>query len=133
LARAVATDAELLPPEYRDLVYGRGVLLLWIGVLGGPVVWALDLQVSYWLVYRACHTSNMTPLYTETIVALGLCAVPFVIAWRMFKRFPHAHPNGGHADDRTRFLAIVGMGLSVLSFVALVAAAIPRLVLAPCP
>ena len=126
-------DAELLPPERRDLVYGRGLLLLWIGVLGGPLVWAGDLQVAYWLVYHACHTNNMVPLYIETLLVLALCAVPFVIAWRMFQQFPAADRKGGRPDDRAHFLAMAGMGLSVMFFVVLLAAAVPRLVLTPCP
>ena len=130
---AVAVDAELLPPERRDLVYGRGLLLLWIGVLGGPLVWAGDLQVAYWLVYHACHTNNMVPLYIETLLVLALCAVPFVISWRMFQQFPAADRKGGRPDDRAYFLAMAGMGLSVMFFVVLVAAAVPRLVLTPCP
>jgi hypothetical protein len=130
---ALAADAELLPPDQRDLVYGRGLLLLWTGVLGGPIVWAGDLQVAYWLVYHACHTNSMAPLYIETVLAIALSLLPFGIAWRMFRHFPGADRHGGHADDRARFLAIAGMGLSALFFVALVAAAVPRLVLMPCP
>jgi hypothetical protein len=130
---AVAVDAELLPAEVRELVYGRGLLLLWVGLLGGPVVWALDLQVAYWLVYHACHTNNMVPLYVETVLAMTLCVVPFVVALRMYRRFPEANRQGQHADDRARFMALTGMGLSVLFFVVLIAAAVPRLVLTPCP
>ena len=130
---AVAADAELLPPERRQAVYGRGLVLLWIGVLGGPLVWAADLLGAYWLVYHVCHTNSMVPLYLETVLALALCVVPFVIAWRMWRQFPDAHRKGGQADDRARFLAMAGMGLSVMFFIVLVAAAVPRLVLTPCP
>ena len=130
---ALATDAELLPPDARDRVYGRGLVRLWMGVLGGPFVWAADLQVAYWLVYHACHTGSMVPLYVETVLALVLCAVPFAVAWRMFRQFPAGEDGGGQADDRGRFMAIAGMGLSVMSFIVLVAAAVPRLVLTPCP
>ncbi len=130
---AVARDAEQLAPELRDLVYGRGLLLLWIGVLGGPLVWAGDLQAAYWLVYHACHTNNMVPLYLETLVAMALCVVPFLISWRMLHRLPEAYRKGGQADDRARFMAISGLGLSVMFFIVLVAAAVPRLILTPCP
>jgi hypothetical protein len=130
---AVAPDAELLAPDVRDRVYGRGLLLLWIGVLGGPLVWAADLQVAYWLVYHACHTNSMMPLYVETVVAMALCSVPFAVAWRMFRQFPAGDDGGGQAHDRARFMAISGLGLSVMSFIVLVAAAVPRLVLTPCP
>ena len=130
---AVAADAELLPPERRDLVYGRGLLLVWIGVLGGPLVWACDLQVAYWLVYHACHTNNMLPLYVETLLLMALCVVPFVISWRIFRQFPAADRQGGQPEDRARFLALAGLGLSVMFFIVLAAAAVPRLVLTPCP
>jgi hypothetical protein len=130
---AVAPDAELLAPDLRDRVYGRGLLLLWIGVLGGPLVWAADLQVAYWLVYHACHTNSMMLLYVETVLAMVLCAVPCAIAWRMFRQFPQGEDGGGQADDRARFMAITGVGLSLMSFIVLIAAAVPRLVLTPCP
>jgi hypothetical protein len=64
---------------------------------------------------------------------LALCVVPFVISWRMFQQFPAADREGGQPDDRARFLALAGLGLSVMFFVVLLAAAVPRLVLTPCP
>jgi hypothetical protein len=129
----VATDAERLPPAYREAVYGRGLLLLWIGVLGGPLVWLLDLQVAYWLVYRACHTNSMVPLYVETVLAAALAVVPVAIAWRMLQRFPDADRTGGQPDDRARFMALSGVGLGVLFFIVVLASAVPRVVLTPCP
>jgi hypothetical protein len=129
----VATDAERLRPAYRDAVYGRGLLLLWIGVLGGPLVWLLDLQVAYWLVYRACHTNSMMLLYMETLLAVVLGAVPVMIAWRMLQRFPEADRTGGQPDDRARFMALAGIGLAVLFFATVLASAVPRFVLTPCP
>jgi hypothetical protein len=129
----VATDAEWLPPGYREAVYGRGLLLLWLGVLGGPLVWVLDFQVAYWLVYRACHTNTMFPLYAETVLALLLAVAPIVLAWRMLQRFPDADRTGGQPDDRARFMALTGIGLSVLFFIVVLASAVPRVVLTPCP
>jgi hypothetical protein len=129
----VATDAERLPADYRDAVYGRGLLLLWVAVLGGPIVWLLDLQVAYWLVYRACHANSMVPLYVETVLAAALGAGQIIVAWRMVQRFPDADRTGGQPADRARFMALGGLGLSVLFFVIVLASAVPRFVLTPCP
>jgi hypothetical protein len=129
----IATDAERLPPEYRDAVYGRGLWLLWLAVVGGPLVWAFDLLTAYWLVYHVCHTGNMLPLYVETVVALALGLAVIVLAWRMLSRFPDAHRSGAQPGDRARFMAATGIGTSVLFFLIVLAAAVPRVVLTPCP
>ena len=116
-----------------DPVVATDAERLWIGVLGGPLVWLLDLQVAYWLVYRACHTNSMMLLYTETLLAVVLGAVPVMIAWRMLHRFPEADRTGGQPDDRARFMALAGIGLAVLFFATVLASAVPRFVLTPCP
>ena len=129
----MALDAEQWPEPLRGRAYGRGLVALSAGVFGGPVIWFADQQVAYWLVYHACHTNNMVPLYLETLVAMALCVVPFLISWRMLHRLPEAYRNGGQTDDRARFMAISGLGLSIMFFIVLVAAAVPRLILTPCP
>ena len=103
-------------------------------MLGGPLVWAGDLQVAYWLVYHACHTNNMVPLYLETAGGHGALrgAVPDLVAdaARGFQRRTEraGRPTIARASSRSS-----GLGLSVMFFIVLVAAAVPRLVLTPCP
>jgi hypothetical protein len=129
----IARDAEELPPAPREQVYGRGLLWLVIAVFAGPIVWFLDLQIAYMLVYHACHTRNLAPLYVETILAMALVAGGISLSWRLLSRFPDADQHGGQPEDRARVMAFAGLGLGVLFFVVLIAAAVPRFVLDPCP
>lgn len=128
-----AADYEKLPAAAGELVYGRGLLVLWLLVFTGPLVWLLDLEVAYLLVYRGCHTRNLLPLYLESGAALALVAGAGVWSLVWLRRFDGASLSGGQADDRARFLAIAAIGLCALFLVVLTAAAIPRFVLDPCP
>jgi hypothetical protein len=128
----LVVDAERLPPERRECLYGRGLFWLWLVLLAGPLVWALDLQIAYLLVYRACHTRNPAPLYIETVVALAAVVAAAWTARRMLNWYPGADLEGGQADDRSRLLVVIAIGLNVLFFTVLAAAAVPRFTLDPC-
>jgi len=129
----MALDAEQWPEPLRDRAYGRGLLALSAGVFGGPVIWFADQQVAYWLVYHACHTQSLFWLYVETIVAIALAASCVWVAWRTLAWFPEADGSGAQPDDRSHFVSWVGLGLSSLATLVIIAAALPRFVLHPCP
>jgi hypothetical protein len=106
---------------------------LWIGLLGGPIAWLLYLQVSYTLAPSACIAGNKNVLAIATIIALiATLAITFV-SWRAW----HASGANSVTDEggvlgRSRFMALSGLGISVLSVLLVVASAIPIIVLGAC-
>jgi hypothetical protein len=129
----MALDAEEWPSPLRQRAYGRGLVTLYTGVFGGLMVWFADQQVAYWLVYHACHTQSLFWLYVETVIAVGLAASCAWVAWRTLAWFPDAEASGAQPGDRSRFLSWVGLGLSSLATLVIIAAALPRFFLHPCP
>jgi hypothetical protein len=105
---------------------------LWAGVLGPPVVFLSDLGISYGVANWACSSGQKWVLDVVTLAALGLIIVAAVGSRRRLREAQGADTQGGHAEDRRRFMAAAGL-LSCLFFaVAVLSFALPRLVLHPC-
>jgi hypothetical protein len=114
---------------------GEGVgaaLVLWAGILGPPVVFLVDLTLSYALAYWACSSGHRVVLDLVTLCALAIVFLCGWNAWRLLEGSPGADPQGGHRGDRTRFMAQVGLLTSALFTLAVLAFAVPRLVIGPC-
>jgi hypothetical protein len=105
----------------------------WSGVLGGPVIWLIFLQANYMLAPSACLSQNKTMLAIVTVVAFfGTLASAFA-AWRAWHRAgATAHTEDGDAAGRSRFMALSGIGLSVLFAFVVLASAIPIVFLGAC-
>ncbi len=109
-------------------------LALWTGILGPPIVWYADLTISYPLVYHACQSGSMLWLHVVTALALLLVAGSGLTAWSCLQAVPADAPTqGGWPVDRGRFMALVGLASTALFALAVVAQAIPRWILGPCP
>jgi hypothetical protein len=54
----------------------------WIGILGGPLVWLVFLQLNYMLAPSACLSQNKVMLGIVTVVALFGTVAPAFAAWR---------------------------------------------------
>jgi hypothetical protein len=115
----------------RETTLGRTHVPYWIAVLGPPLVWFADLTIGYPLVYLACESGAMWPLYALTAIDLLLVAA---LGWLARRCLREAHlPRGeGRPADSRLFLARMGLLSSALFFLAIVAFAIPRLMLRPC-
>jgi len=114
-------------------------LTLWIGVLAGPVAWALDLGVSYAIVQWTCGTQHTIVLHLVTLTTLGLIVGGGVAAWRAFEisRGAAADPHGelrGHVVHvaREHFMAVWGLLSCAFFAVVVVATSIPSWVLNAC-
>jgi hypothetical protein len=105
----------------------------WIGVLGGPIVWLIFLQVNYMLAPSACLSQNKTMLGIVTIVALfGTIGSAFA-AWRAWHQAgATSHTEEGGSIGRSRFMALSGIGLSALFALVVLASAIPIIFLGAC-
>jgi hypothetical protein len=110
-----------------------GLLALWSGVLIAPMAFLSNLQVNYTLTQKLCPGGHTSLLHLMTIIFLLIAAGGGLIAWRNWGRAGLVAPDES-ADDlvRNRFLGSVGLMLSALSFLIILAQWIPQFIFNPC-
>jgi len=107
--------------------------LLWAGLLGGPFMFLLNLQLNYMLVSIACQSGKNTMLH---VVALGCLILTFAaaaVAWKLWHTsgadWPADTPG---ATSRTRFMSFWGVLTNCLFLFAGIALWLPAFILNPC-
>jgi hypothetical protein len=127
-------SAELtIPHEGPSIAKGRA-WALWIGVLGPPAVWGLQMQINYALVPRLCRTDAYWLTHLCSGAALVLAAVATLLAWREFRRLRDEEP-GARGDQWAawpRFMAVLGLMTGTLFCLLIVAQALPSFFINPC-
>jgi hypothetical protein len=116
--------------------------LLWIGTLVPPIAFLADLLARYTLVGPTCEAKDKLVLHLVTAAAFLVCAVPALLAWRAWRRMQAGEgERGGEggpavwrspALSRSHFLALAAAGLGAFCALAILANAVPGLVLGPC-
>ncbi|MFU8871780.1 hypothetical protein [Micromonospora sp. SL4-19] len=119
-----------------------GGLLLWYGVLGGAVAWAVHLLAAWSMDELVCATGSQSisvlPLWQAVglaVVVPGLVAVgSLVVAALAWRRTAAAQAAGttGRAYDRSRMLAVLGVWANLLFIAIIVLGGIAVLVFPPC-
>src|SRR5690242_10115527 len=67
---------------------------LWFGVLTGPALWGVQLQLTYMLVPWICqHQNRHFLLHVVTLVCAALAALCALLCWR------YLHPPGRVGDE----------------------------------
>jgi hypothetical protein len=108
-------------------------LLLWGGLFAGPVAFLLNLQVSYMLVPWACSTGHHFVLYLAMLGASLISALGGLGAWRGWQQMGKGWPDGsGGTGSRNRFMAVMGITLSIFFLLIILAQGIPNFILNPC-
>jgi hypothetical protein len=115
-----------------DLKEGVGVGELWAGVLVGPTAMLIQLQTNYALVPWACGTGHTWPLHLVSLVALIVTVIPGFLAYRIWRRFARLHEDGGGVPARSRFMAAVGVLISLLMAAVILAQWLPVFIHHPC-
>jgi len=111
----------------------RGIALLWIGGLAGPLAWFLHQQVSYGLATLNCAATATLVLHAMTAVALLIALAGAGIAWMSWRRTGGEWPARSDGTvARSRFMALGGLLLSALFFLVIVAQGLPNFFLSPC-
>lgn len=112
----------------------RREALLWVVVFAGPVLWIIHLALIYPLVPLACNMGwGDWPFHLATVLTgLGTLGA-VVLAWRLLssRSAAPAVPDGA-LQQRQRFMAFVGVVLSMLFFIVIIAEGFPVLLLSPC-
>lgn len=102
-------------------------------MLAAPIAWLLELQLHYMLVPWACLTGEHFVLHLITIGALLIAALGGALAWQGWRQSGRVWPDGsGGVAPRSRFMAVMGLLLSLLFFFVILAQGIPIFVLNPC-
>lgn len=114
-----------------DLKAGAGVGELWAGVLVGPTAMLMQLEINYALVPWACGTGHTWPLHVVSLVALVVTVVAGMLAYRIWGRLSTDEDSGG-ALARSRFMAAVGVLISLLMALVIVAQWLPVFFHSPC-
>jgi hypothetical protein len=87
----------------------------WAGVLGGPLAWFASQQVSYMLVPWACHGGPLIAIHLANLGALAVVGLAGAFAWRDWRSAGrHISDEDAPPEGRQRFLGLVGLTLSGL-------------------
>jgi hypothetical protein len=93
-------------------------VLLWPMLVLGPFVWFINLEASFAWAPLTCAGHGKGPLYVMTAVSLALTAASGLFFWTRW--------------NERRIFAIGGIALSVLFVLAIVAQAIPTVMMGGC-
>jgi hypothetical protein len=123
----VGTDA------VKDFKEGAAPAALWAGVLAGPLATLTQLQVNYALVLWACGAGREWALHLVSLLALLVTAAGGLLSWRNLRRAGGGwEEEGAGVLPRSRFMAVVGVLISVLISLVVIAQWIPIFVYGPC-
>jgi hypothetical protein len=111
----------------------RGLALLWAAMLLPFAAWGLDELVGYALVKPVCAGGHQVLLTALSAAMLAMIVAGGWIAWSCLAR---TRRNGTADVDvrvaRSRFMALVALGVNVLIGLLIVTAAVPPFVLPRC-
>ena len=117
----------------REFKEGAGPGLLWAGVLTGPLAALVQLQTNYALVLWACGAGQTWALHLVALAALLLAAGAGALSLRNWRKTGGGWDDGGAGvAARSRFMSVVGMFVSVISALVIIAQWIAVFVYDPC-
>ena len=117
-----------------DLRSAEGTISLWAGVLGSPIAWAIQFELTYMLVPWVCTHHNRWLLPLLHIAFLALSVLGGVVSWRDWQRVGQTMPHSQDEETvgRTRFLAALGVMSAALFSLLIVAQLAASFFLDPC-
>jgi hypothetical protein len=128
------TDRYPTPEELRSHIGLRETILLWISMIGAPVIWFLQFQLNYSLVLWACRNNKPYVLTASFAVFDLMCICVGLLALRNWRRYGRRWPGSGFsADARSGFMSLIGLLLSSLFTLVILAQMIATFFLSPCP
>lgn len=109
-------------------------LLLWISMLGSPVIWLIFLQTGYVLVRFACVSGNHTVLHLNAIVSLGSVLGIGALSLNQWNKAGRGWPSQdeGGRSARRRTLSMLGALQSGLFALLILATWAAIFILHPC-
>ena len=106
---------------------------LWMLIVAAPVIVAIEMQINFVLVRQACSVQRNLALYVVSIVAVVLTVAAALVAASVWRRAGTAWPTeAGDLATRIRFVAVLGILSSAMSFLIIVAQGIATMLFDPC-
>jgi vacuolar-type H+-ATPase subunit I/STV1 len=106
---------------------------LWLLVVLPPIIGAISMEASFVLVRQSCAAQHNVALYLVTLAAMVLTAANATVAYVIWKRAGVIWPTEAvDLATRIRFIAVVGILSSLMSFLLIVAQGIATVQLSPC-
>jgi vacuolar-type H+-ATPase subunit I/STV1 len=106
---------------------------LWLLMVAGPAIVAAEQQANFVLVRQACSMQRNVALYVVTIVAMLLTIVTVMVGVSIWRRAGAEWPTeASDLANRIRFISVVGILSSVMSFLVIVAQGIATVNFDPC-
>jgi len=106
---------------------------LWVLVVAAPVILAAEMQANFVLVRQACSMQRNIALYAVIVVAMLLTIATALVAISIWRRAGAVWPtDAGDVASRVRFIAVVGLLSSAMSFLVILAQGIATLHFDPC-
>ena len=102
-------------------------------MVAGPAIVALEQQTNFVLVRQACSVQRNLALYVVSIVAILLTIATVWIGVSIWRRVGASWPTeASDLANRIRFISVLGILSSVISFLLIVAQGIATVVFNPC-
>jgi hypothetical protein len=121
-------DAPLTPSPSSP----ASLFALWWGILIGPLAWATDLG-SYPIAHLLCEFNDAWGLHAITVCTLALAVSGALVARRELALVPRAPGEKlPRPIERSRFMAQLGIAVSVLFIIVILAESVPKLGMSPC-
>lgn len=106
---------------------------LWLLVVVGPALVAAEQQANFVLVRQACSMQRNVALYAVVVVALLLTIVTAIIGVSIWRRAGTDWPTeSSDLANRIRFISVLGILSSAMSFLVIVAQGIATINFDPC-
>ena len=106
---------------------------LWMLIVLAPIIVAIHHETNFVLVRQACSAQRNLALYLVTLVSIVLTILTALVAFRIWRRAGGVWPS--EATDlatRVRFVAVLGILSSVMSFLVIFAQGIATVLFDPC-
>jgi len=126
----MTVDRAQSPPYYRT-TWARDVAL-WFGMLGGPMGWALNQQISYSLVPQICKTGHHAWIHITSIVCLAIALSAGVVALKSLRAQERPIEQEESDSARPSFMAVLGIMSSLFFSLIIVAQIIAGFMVDPC-
>jgi len=106
---------------------------LWVLLIAGPLLAAAEQQANFVLVRQACSMQRNLALYVVTIVAMLLTIATAMIGVSILRRAGAEWPTeSSDLANRIRFISVLGILSSVMSFLVILAQGIATVNFDPC-